>query len=245
MITSLDNNKIKEVVKLRQKKYRDKENKFIVETYNLIEEALKEDLLLELFILEREKIDFNIPTNVTINYVTSKVMNKLTDVKNCKYLGIVAKKESKGLIGNKYLLLDNIQDPGNLGTIIRTSLGFNIDTIILSNNTCDLYNEKVVRSTEGAIFKINIERSDLKETISILKNKSIPIYGTDVRNGVDLKKVGHQDSFALIMGNEGNGVSEEIKELVDKNIYISMNNNLESLNVSVATGIILFSLSEK
>lgn len=240
MITSLENKKIKEIVKLKQKKYRDKEAKFIIETPNLIEEAYKQNLLLELFVLDRYKFSLNVATE----YVTKQVMSKISSLENSYVLGICKKQITKGLVGNRYLLLDNIQDPGNLGTIIRTALGFNIDTIVLSEETCDLYNEKVIRATEGALFKINIIRRNLVSTIKELKQKNITIYGTNVDRGKDLKNITPSANFALVMGNEGNGITKEIASLTDTNICITTNKELESLNVGVATGIILYQLTK-
>lgn len=240
MITSLENKKIKEIMKLKQKKYRDKTNKFIIETSNLIKEAYDNGLLEELYVME----GYDSPVKFDYEIVTDKVMQKISSIEKPYILGVCKKNLTKGLKGTKYLLLDNIQDPGNLGTIIRTSLGFNIDTIVLSNDTVDLYNEKVIRATEGAIFKINIIREDLLKIISSLKDKNITIYGTDVINGIDLKDININDNYALIMGNEGNGVSSKIKDKVDKNINININKDLESLNVAVATGIILYQFNK-
>ena len=146
-------------------------------------------------------------------------------------------------IGNKVLMLDNIQDPGNLGTIIRSSVAFNIDTIIISNNTVDLYNDKVLRGCQGMNFHINIIRDDLKKYINNLKNNNYKIFTTDVNNGKELKSIKTSDKYVIIMGNEGNGVSKEISDMSDEKIYINMNENCESLNVAVATSIILYQLS--
>ena len=146
--------------------------------------------------------------------------------------------------GDRYLLLDGIQDPGNLGTIIRTSLGFNITTIILSDTCVNLYNEKVIMASEGAIFKINIIKEDLISTIKDLKQEGFYIYGTDVTSGTNLHDVKQQNKYALVMGSEGTGVSLNVKRLTDSNIYIKTNEKLESLNVAVATGIILYELNK-
>lgn len=240
MISSLTNEKIKRVVKLQQKKYRDLENKFIVETFNMIEEAKKKNCLLEVF-TTLENISFD---DVIVNVVSKDVMKKISSLENSSILGVCSKNEDKGIYGKKILLLDGIQDPGNLGTILRTALGFYIDTVILSNDTCDLYNPKVVRATEGAIFKLNVVRMDLSVAIKNLKAKNIIIYGTDVEGGTLVKKVKVKDSFALIMGNEGRGVKDEIKDMVNKNLYIPTNKELESLNVGVATGILLYELTK-
>ena len=240
LITSPDNKKIKEVNKLKQKKYRDSENKFIVETLNLIKEAYLEDVLLELYVLE----GYNLPLDIKVDTytVTEEVMNKIKSINTSNILGICKKKESNTYIGKKYLLLDNVSDPGNLGTILRSSLAFGVDTVILSPDCCDLYNDKVIRASEGAIFKINVIVEDLKVAINNLNKMDIKVYGTDVINGTEVSLL-DKNSYAVIMGNEGNGMSSEIKKLVKDNIYIKTK-EVESLNVAVATSIILYELSK-
>ena len=241
VITSLDNKKIKEVVKLKQKKYRDIENKFIIETLNIIKEAYNMGYLLELYVLKGTTLKDNF--DVPINYVSKNVFNKISSLENSYILGVCKKKVSV-LEGKRYVLLDNVQDPGNLGTIIRSCVGFNVDTLVLGDTCVDLYNDKALRASEGNIFKLNIVRTSLKDVIKILKKKNITIYGTDVNDGENIDKIENNSSFALVMGNEGNGVSNDIKALVDKNLYIKTSKNLESLNVGVATGIILYELDK-
>ena len=241
LITSTDNKKIKEIVKLKQKKYRNLENKFIIETENLIEEAYLENRLEEVYILENENISLKL--DCPIYEVTSKVMDKIKSVNTSKILGIATKKENLEYIGKRYLMLDKVSDPGNLGTIIRSASAFDIDTIILSEDCCDVYNEKTVRATEGAIFKVNIITEDLEEAINNLKKLNINIYRTDVNAGKDITEIS-KDNFCIIMGNESNGVSEKIKNQVEKSVHIKTN-NVESLNVAVATSIILYELNKK
>lgn len=241
LITSTDNKKIKEIVKLKQKKYRNIENKFIIETENLIEEAYLENRLEEVYILENENISLKL--DCPIYEVTSKVMDKIKSVNTSKILGIATKKENLEYIGKRYLMLDKVSDPGNLGTIIRSASAFDIDTIILSEDCCDVYNEKTVRATEGAIFKVNIITEDLEEAINNLKKLNINIYRTDVNAGKDITEI-FKDNFCIIMGNESNGVSEKIKNQVEKSVHIKTN-NVESLNVAVATSIILYELNKK
>jgi len=142
-------------------------------------------------------------------------------------------------------MLDDIQDPGNLGAIIRSAVAFNIDTIILSNNTVDLYNSKVIRSTQGMMFKLNIIRTDLKEMIKELKEKNYHILATNVTNGKNIKELEKTEKLCIIMGNEGNGVSQELLNMSDEYIYIKMNEECESLNVAVATSIILYELGSE
>lgn len=241
VITSLENNKIKDLVKLQTKKYRDSTNTFLVEGYHLVEEAYKSGILKEVFVLEGTSIELDIP----ITYVSSDVMKKITTTDTyCDIVGLCEKKENNEIIGNKLLLLDDIQDPGNLGTIIRSSVAFNVDTIILSPNTVDLYNPKVLRSTQGMFCHINIITMDLVEAINTIKSKGISVYGTNVNNGIDVRSINDTDSYALIMGNEGNGVKEYIQDMCDKNLYIKMNSKTESLNVGVACSILLYELEK-
>lgn len=237
-ITSLDNKKVKEVVKLQNKRYRDEKNLFIIETPNLIDEAYSLGVLKEIYKLEDYDLSLDVPTYD----VTESVMNKIKQVKTSKVLGIAYKKNSNEIIGNRILLLDGVSDPGNLGTIIRSAVGFNVDTIVLSRNSIDLYNDKVIRASEGAIFKINIIREDLVKVIELLNSKNIPIYKTDVNKG-DLVSNIKNDKYAVIIGSEGNGISHEVSGLVENSIHIKTN-NIESLNVAIATSIILYELDK-
>ena len=141
-------------------------------------------------------------------------------------------------------MLDNIQDPGNLGTIIRSSVAFNIDTLVLGSGCVDLYNPKVIRATQGLLFHQNIIERNLEELITELKKENYVILGTDVTNGKELKTLPKYDKYALIMGNEGHGIDPRINSLCDESIYIEMNNNCESLNVAVACSIILYQLNK-
>ena len=235
MITSTTNNKIVEVSKLNNKKYRKEYGLFLVEGEHLVEEAYKNNLLKEVYSLYE--------TNYPNNYVvTENVMRKISNLDSIPNIVGVVKKIEEKEIGNKLLILDNIQDPGNLGTIIRSSVAFSIDTIVLSNDTVDVYNPKVIRATEGMLFNINIITRDLIPFIKSIKNE-YKIYGTNVVNGKELKSIEKIEKYAIIMGNEGKGLKEEIQDLCDENIYIKMNKKCESLNVGVATSIILYELN--
>lgn len=240
IITSLDNDNVKKWKKLCKKKYRDEFGIYLVEGEHLVEEAYKSGVLDKVIVLDGESYSYD-----NIVYVSYEVMKALSslDTPN-RIMGVCKKKESSELLGKRYLLLDGVQDPGNLGTIVRSAVAFNIDTIVLSNDTVDLYNPKVLRSTQGMIFHTNIIECDLIDVISKLHDKNITVYGTDVNNGIDARELSDLDktSFALVMGNEGNGVRKEVKELCDKNLYINMNENVESLNVGVATSILLYEL---
>lgn len=239
IIESIDNKKIKNIRKLNQKKYRDEKKEFLVEGFHLVEEAYKEGLLKEVILEENEEIYFNVDTT----YVNYNVIKSISELETpYKIIGVCMQKEEKDIKGN-VLILDGVQDPGNLGTIIRSAVAFNIDTIILSKDTVDLYNSKVLRSTQGMNFHVNIIRRDLESEIKFLKENGYKIYTTDVITGKNIKNVKVSSKYAIIMGNEGNGVRENIKNLSDEKLYIKMNSNCESLNVAVATSIILYEFS--
>ena len=235
MITSVDNKKIIEVSKLNNKKYRTEY--FLVEGEHLVEEAYKKGILKEVYSLN--EVDY--PNTFIVN---EKVMRKISNLDTIPNIVGVCKKIEEKELGNKLLILDNIQNPGNLGTIIRSAVAFNIDTIILSNDTVDLYNPKVIRATEGMIFNINIISRDLYSFINSIKSE-YKIYGTNVKDGINVKNVAKSEKYAIIMGNEGKGVKKELQELCDENIYIDMNPLCESLNVGVATSIILYELNSR
>lgn len=239
LITSLENDRIKNYIKLKDRKYRKKENLFIIEGMHLVSEAYKKNIIKELILVEELEPPYDLPY---IN-VTQEIMNKISDMESASDIMAVCKIEENSIIGSKILMLDEIQDPGNLGTIIRSAAAFNVDTIVLSPNTVDLYNPKTIRSTQGMLFHTNIVIKELVPVIEDLKDKGITIYGTRVDNGEDVRDIKTLDNYCLIMGNEGNGVKKEILDICDKYLYIKMNKEVESLNVGVATSILLYELN--
>jgi RNA methyltransferase, TrmH family len=242
LITSLNNEHIKELCKLNQKKYRDESDLFLIETKHLVLEAYKEGIVKEL-ILEQDEI---FPLDVPTTYVTKQILKKLANTDNpSNVMAVVEKIKEKDDIGEKILILDHIQDPGNLGTIIRSAVAFNIDTIVLSKDTVDLYNPKVVRSNQGMMFHINIISRDPIKFINDLKKKDYKIIGTKVTNGKDVKDAKIYSHFALVIGNEGQGISNDIDNLCDEYLYIKMNENCESLNAGVAASILLYEINNK
>ena len=238
LITSKDNNRIKEVRKLLTKKYSLEKGLFVIEGENLIEEAIKKNLLVELYVLEGQSCKYNF----SYDYVTLDVMKSISDLKSTPRLLGVSKINNNKEIGHKILILDNIQDPGNAGTIIRSSVAFDIDTVIFSKDSVSPYNEKVLRSTGGMIFNTNIIIGELKEIISKIKEKNIKVIGTSLRKSKSLEELEKMEEFAIIFGNEGNGVREEILSMCDEIIRIDMNPACESLNVGVSASIVLYHL---
>jgi TrmH family RNA methyltransferase len=234
MIESVNNPKIKEYSKLQSKKYRDESGLFIVEGDHLVEEALKKTQAVDIYSLDE-----------TYTQVSESVMRKLSSLSTPPNVLAICKKLEEGNIGKKILILENLQDPGNLGTIIRSSVAFGIDTIILSKDCVDFYNVKVLRASEGMVFNTNILIRDLNEIIPELKNSGVKVYTTNVVNGTNVRDINIPEKYAIVMGNEGNGVIKEIASLCDEAIYIPMNEKCESLNVGIATSIILYEFSQK
>lgn len=242
VVTSAENEKVKKLKKLQKKKYRDEYNQYIIEGEHLIYEAFKRGAIEELILLEGKSA----PIPAPYGYYSYDVMKKISSMDNPPEVMALCNRfnENTEIKGDRILVLDEIQDPGNLGTIIRSAVAFNIDTIVLTENTVDLYNPKVLRATQGMFYHINIVTRDGMEVVLLLQNLGIPVYGTDVRDGCDVRTLlpEEKEKFALVMGNEGNGVREEINNKCTKKLYISMNSDVESLNVGIAASILLYEL---
>ncbi len=241
LITSKDNGRIKEIRKILNKKYSLEKGLFIIEGENLVEEAIKNNLLKELYVLEGYECKYDFQ----YDEVTHEVMKSISDLKSTPRLLGVAKIKKEEKIGKKIIILDDIQDPGNAGTIIRNAVAFGIDTVVFSKSSVSVYNEKTLRSTGGMIFNINIIIDDLEHVISQIKDNNIKVIGTSLNTSKSLETLEKMDNFAIIFGNEGNGVSEDILSLCDEVIKINMNSKCESLNVAVSSGIVLYNLWSK
>lgn len=239
-ITSPTNPFIKDLMKLYDSGERKQKNKFLVEGYHLVNEA-KQAGVLDIVLISNEDDFIDGVTNIL---VTNDIINKLSKTKTPQgIMGVCNIKKNQVITGSKFLLLDNVSDPGNLGTIIRTALGFNIDSIIISPDSVDIYNDKVIRSTQGALFKIPIIEMDIISAINKLKQDNIYIIGSSLNNSVSLKTLNKVDKYAIILGNEAQGITAEVLSNTDINVKIEINEQLESLNVAIAGAILLFYLS--
>ena len=256
-ITSKDNDLIKHIRKLKEKKYRDEFCEFIVEGAKMIEEAINENINIKYIVVCEDCKNANSITQEQLYnfakyeciYVSEKIFNLITDVVAPQGILAVVEKPTKGdekidYKANNFLILDNIQDPGNMGTILRTADSLNIKQIIVSKGTADCYNSKVVRSTMGAIFRVNVIEKELDKVIKDMKKRGIRVYSTDLSTNKTIYDVDYQKS-AVIIGNEANGVSQNILELSDERIKIPMIGKTESLNAAVATGIILYEINRR
>lgn len=238
-ISSLNNEYIKELSKLKDRKYLDKSDCFLVEGKHLVSEAYKHNSLVQILTSE-EIIGFD---NIDTIKVTNEIIKKITDTVNPQTIvGKVKKfKNNDSLVNVKsILILDGVSDPGNMGTIIRTSAGLGIDLLVLGEDCVDIYNPKVVRATQGAIFALNTLRTNLSNYILKLKENGFKVYGTSLKEAIDLKEVKCDEKYAIVLGNESLGVKEEILKICDQNVKIDITNNVESLNVAIAGAIIMY-----
>lgn len=232
MIESLNNEKIKYVIKLKNKKFREEEGLFIVEGPHLVKEAKERGVLKEAFTID-DKMEGTL--------ISDKIMKKICQTDTIVSIIGICYMKKNNIVTDHILFLDGVQDPGNLGTLLRSAKAFSFDSVFLAKGTVDLYNDKVIRSSQGAIFKLNFLYGDKIEFLN--SHKDYQIFSTNVVNGKTPDEVEFKSKVILILGNEGNGVSDEIKNLNLSNLYIPMS-NMESLNVGVAGSILMYEISK-
>lgn len=252
IITSKDNEIIKNIKKLKEKKYRDISNSYIIEGIKLIKEAIYENKSIkQIVVCEENANDGGIDQKLLYEiakyeciYVNKKIFTFISDVQNPQgILAVIEKQNSEENIDYKedvIVVLDGIQDPGNLGTILRTIDSVGLKQVIVSKETADAYNPKVVRSTMGAIFRVNIiESNNLIETLKNLRKHKYKVMATSLETNNNIYNVDYNKKV-IVIGNEANGVSKDILDFADEKIKIPMLGRTESLNASVATSIILY-----
>lgn len=251
IITSKDNENIKSIKKLKERKYRDLNNEYIIEGIKILKEAIQEKAVIKKIVICEECLANNIIDDKLLYeiakydclYVSKKIFEGLTDVSKPQgILAVVEKNNKKDINYNEDIIvaLDGLQDPGNLGTILRTLDSANLSQVIVSKDTVDAYNPKVVRSTMGAIFRVNIvEAENLKETLKEMKRHKYKVMCTDLTASKNIYEIDYNKKI-LVIGNEANGISKELLDMADEKIIIPMLGKTESLNASVATSIIVY-----
>ena len=252
LITSKDNEIIKNIKKLKDKKYRNEQKEYIIEGIKLIQEAIEENAKIKMIIvcegcveegIIEQKLLYQIAKYNCI-YVSEKIFSSITDVKTPQgMLAVIEMENSEEKI--KYdediiFVLDGIQDPGNLGTILRTIDSVGLTQVIVSKDTVDAYNPKVVRSTMGAIFRVKvIESQDLIRTMRNIKKHKFGIIATSLDTNDSIYDIDYNKKV-IVIGNEANGVSKEILNIADEKTKIPMLGKTESLNAAVATSVIAY-----
>ncbi len=239
MIESVNNKKIKEYAKLHLKKERDKQGLFIIEGEHMVQEAIKANVLQELYLLDGIVNSFNFPCI----YANQNVLNKLScQTSSAKIIGICKKVQHKASKENRLILLDTVQDPGNVGTIIRSAYSFGYDCIYLSKGCADIYNPKTIQASQGAIFHIPCIQIDLLEKINTL---DVETYATALtENHINLQDIHPNNRYAIILGNEGEGIHQNLIDAADYTVKIEMD-AFESLNVAIAASICMYTFKHK
>ena len=236
-ITSLDNKVVKLAASLQKKKYRDLHEKFLIEGMKLIREALDFGYEFDCVFYVPGKVDYDL--DLPAYEVSYEILCKITDTVTPQGIAaVVSVKEpeiKKLKDAERVVYLDRVQDPGNVGTIIRTADAFGFDAVILSKECADLYSPKVLRSAMGSVFHLEIYRDFSVEDLKGLGKKiySSSLEASHMPESIELPAV-------LVIGNEGQGISDEIKDATEEFVKIPMAGNAESLNASIAAGILLY-----
>lgn len=248
IIESKDNKTIKEIKKLHEKKYRNASKKFIVEGTRFVEEALKSDFEIEYVIINeklKEKVSSIVPKcNTKVLIVSESIFESICSTENPQGIACVVKnkKLNPNLDDGFYVLLDKVQDPGNLGTIIRTANAAGASGVILIKGTVDVYNDKTLRATMGSIFKIPIILDDDLSFTLNLKDNGFKIITSSLDTDMNFYSLNLKNKVIIAIGNEGNGISSTIYDISDYKVKVPMPGNAESLNASVAAGIMMFEI---
>ena len=250
-ISSKDNSLVKHIKRLKEKKYRDEYGEYVIEGIKLIKEAVQENADIKHIVVcdgcdNSEMIESHLKyemARLDFVYVPENIFKMISDVESPQgVLAVIGKpnKEEMSFDEDIILALDDIQDPGNLGTILRTADSVGLKQILVSKGTADSYNPKVVRSTMGAIFRVKvIECDSLKETLKDLQKREYKVMCTSLKTKKNIYQVDYKKKI-IVIGNEANGVSKDILNLADEKVIIPMLGKTESLNASVATGVILY-----
>lgn len=244
IITSKANSVVKNAKKLHQKKYR--KSAYLIEGWHLFEEAVQAGVTIEkIFALESYRDQLaSFPQTV---WVSEDILLDLADSQTPQGIVAVVQKEEVGQVDfsqGKFLFLEDVQDPGNVGTIIRTADAAGFTGVIVSDKSADIYSLKTLRSMQGSHFHLPIYRMSSQRLLEEAKEVAIPVLATTLsKDSVDYRELPPIENFVLVMGNEGQGISPLMAESADQLVHISMKGKAESLNVAVAAGILIFHLS--
>lgn len=241
MIRSKANSLVKQIKKLQQKKYRT--SSYLIEGWHLLDEALAAGAEIE-HILALEEYRERLAGLERVSYVSPDIMQDLADSKTPQ--GVLAQlalpKQALPSGGQgKFLVLEDVQDPGNVGTMIRTADAAGFDGVFLTDKSADIYNMKVLRSMQGSHFHLPVYRLPMATILSYLQENQVQVLATTLSSqSIDYRQVTPAASFAIVMGNEGKGITELVASEADQLVHITMPGQAESLNVAIAAGILMF-----
>ncbi|MFG6116468.1 TrmH family RNA methyltransferase [Halobacillus sp. MO56] len=243
MLTSLQNTRVKQWMKLKKKREREKSKSFLVEGYHLVEEAIKSEWETKEVIVKEET---DVPEWIEkerVTRVSKEIFTALSETETPQ--GIAAVVEMKDFETRSFhhvLLIDAVQDPGNLGTLIRTADAAGFDGVIIGKGSVDPFNEKVIRATQGSLFHLPVIQGELNDWISLLKHQGLTVFASTLENAKPYHEITFPKKAALIVGNEGAGIQEEMIGLADNQVYIPIVGQAESLNVAIAAGILMYQM---
>ena len=244
IITSKANSVVKNAKKLHQKKYR--KSSYLIEGWHLFDEALQAGAKIEKIFALAEYGDKLVDYPQTV-FVTEEILFDLADSQTPQGIVAIVQKEEEqlpDLTSGKYLFLEDVQDPGNVGTMIRTADAAGFSGVIVSSKSADIYSLKTLRSMQGSHFHLTIYRMSVEAFVEEAKKSDLPILATTLsQNSKDYRELARLEDFALVMGNEGQGISPFMTEQADQLVHITMKGQAESLNVAIAAGILMFYLS--
>lgn len=258
MISSTSNSQIKNILQLQKKsKVREEQQAFVIEGIKMFEESRDGGQLIKAYVSEsfyqdiiNRKPEYFLETPYEI--VTDSVFKEMADTLTPQGIMAIVKKPEyslKDIISHpkaNLVLLEDIRDPGNLGTIVRTAEGAGVTGIVLSKTSVDMYNPKVIRSTMGAIYRMPfVYAEDFLSTLKEIKNNQVSIYGAYLTAAVSYDEIDYSGNCAILVGNEANGLSKEAASLTDKNIIIPMEGKVESLNAAVAAAILMYEVNRQ
>lgn len=233
---------IKQIRSLQQKKFRDELDAFVIEGYKLLEEAIKHAPQQIKTVYTTTPDDLSGSRDLNIVEVTSKELSQISSLRSPQPFVTVCRKRTSGEEKAPLeIALDTVQDPGNMGTILRLAAWFGIKKIVVSHGCVDIYNPKVIQASMGAIFTVDVISKDLDQYLSVADK---PVYGA-VMNGENVYDQELPDEAILLLGNEGNGISDELQTRITHSITIPRFGSGESLNVAMATGILLSEFKRK
>ena len=244
IITSKANSVVKNAKKLHQKKYR--KTSYLIEGWHLFEEAVQAGSKIEKIFALAEYGDKLVDYPQTV-LVTEEILLDLADSQTPQGIVAIVQKEEELLpdfTSGKYLFLEDVQDPGNVGTMIRTADAAGFSGVIVSSKSADIYSLKTLRSMQGSHFHLPIYRMSVEGFVEQAKKSGLPILATTLsQNSKDYRELARLEDFVLVMGNEGQGISPFMTDQADQLVHISMKGQAESLNVAIAAGILMFYLS--
>ncbi|WP_221387775.1 TrmH family RNA methyltransferase [Clostridium perfringens] len=246
-IESKNNNLFKEIKKLKEKKHRIKSNKYLIEGLRFVEEAIKSKVSIDSIIFTESFNEKNpdlflkINENIKLIQMNEALLKQLCSTENPQgIVGVINMQNKELKSGELVVLVDKVQDPGNMGTIIRTAHAAGAAGIVMTKGTVDIYNDKTLRSTMGSIFYIPIVEDDSLDFVKSLKKEGYKLVVSSLQGKNNFFEENLQGKVMIAVGNEGNGVSEEVYDIADIKVKIPMPGEAESLNVAVATSIMIY-----